>query len=194
MRIASDVAALELPPPVQADPSQQETNAKPALYQPADQSFTLFTTKGLDDSIANIKDGFHRIVSPDSWGGFVHGTIQLTGAIPQAIGADLGANLQQGAQWVNNEVNGIPVVQNLVKPLGDAVNGFGAVVGDAFDGTGQSVNDFGAAFEDLSHGDGRKALCALGDAAKDLGGGVARAVTDTVSSVGHAIGDLFSGW
>ena len=193
MKTASNVETLKLPPPpVQAAASQQATNAKPALYQPSDQS--LFTTKGLDDSITNIKDGFHRIVSPDSWEGFVHGTVQLTGALPQAIGTDLGANLQQSAQWVNNQVNGIPVVQNVVKPVGDVVNGFGAAVGDVFDGVGQSANDVGAAFEDLSHGDGGKALCKLGDAAKDVGGGVVHAVTDAVSSVGHSIGHFFSGW
>ena len=193
MKTASNVETLKLPPPpVQAAACQQATNAKPALYQPSDQS--LFTTKGLDDSITNIKDGFHRIVSPDSWGGFVHGTIQLTGALPQAVGADLGGNLQQGAQWVNGKVNGIPVLQNLVKPIGDAVNAFGAVVGDLVDGPGQAANDIGGAFEDLSHGDGGKAVRKLGDAVKDLGSGVASAVSTVTSSVGHAVKDFFSGW
>jgi hypothetical protein len=192
MRVASDVAVSNFAPSVQADANPQPTNAKPALYQPSDQG--LFTTKALDDSITNIKEGYNRIVHPDSWGGFVHGTIQLTGAIPQAIGADLGANLQQGAQWVNSEVDGIPVLQNVVKPLGDAVNGFGAALGDVFDGAGQSVNDIGGAFEDLSHGDGGKALCKLGDSFKDAGAGVVNAATDVVKSVGDTIGDFFSGW
>jgi hypothetical protein len=190
MKIASDAISKLPPPPLHVAASQNTTNAKPALYQPSDQG--LFTTKPLDDSITNIKDGYHRIVHPDSWGGFVHGTIQLTGAIPQAIGADLGGNLQQGAQWVNGKVNGIPVLQNVVKPIGDAVDGFGAAVGDVFDGAGQSANDIGEAFEDLSHGDGRKALCKLGDSLKDAGAGVVNAVGDGLSSAGHAIEDLFS--
>jgi len=193
MKTASDVAVSKLPPPpVQAAASQNTTNAKPALYQPNDQG--LFTTKPLDDTITNFKEGYHRIVHPDSFGGFVHGTIQVTGAIPQAIGADLGGNLQQGAQWVNGKVNGIPVLQNVVKPIGDVVNGFGGALGGVFDGVGQSANDIGGAFEDLSHGDGRKALGKLGDAVKDGAGGVATAVADGVSSVGHAVKDFFSGW
>ena len=193
MRIDSNVAASELPAPaVHAAASQQTTNAKPALNQPG--SYTLFTTKPLDDSVTNIVDGYHRIVHPDSWGGFVHGTIQLTGALPQAVGADLGGNLQQGAHWVNGKVNGIPVLQNLVKPIGDAVNAFGAVVGDLVDGPGQAANDIGGAFEDLSHGDGGKAVRKLGDAVKDLGSGVASAVSTVTSSVGHAVKDFFSGW
>jgi hypothetical protein len=193
MKIASNVAVSELPPPpAEAVASQQTTNANSAFDQPG--TFTLFTTKPLDDSVTNIVDGYHRIVHPDSWGGFVHGTIQLTGALPQAVGADLGGNLQQGAQWVNGKVNGIPVLQNIVKPVGDAVNAFGAVIGALVDGPGQAANDIGGAIEDLSHGDGGKALCKLGDTVKDLGSGVASAVSTVASSVGHAVKDIFSGW
>jgi hypothetical protein len=192
MRITNDVAVSELPPPVQADAYQQSNNAKPALYQPSDQSFTLFTTKALDDSIANIKDGWNRIVHPDSWGGFVHGTIELSGNLVPALGADLAANLQQGAQWVNGKVNGIPVVQNLVKPLGDGVNGFGAAVGDVFDGFGQSANDFGSAFEHLSHGDFKQAAESVYDSGKDVVVGAYDAGKDVVNSVVDSVKDFFS--
>ena len=193
MKIASDVAASNLPAPVQAAANQQTTNAKPA-DQPGDQSFTLWTTKGIDDSFTNLDEGWNRVAHPDSWGGFVHGTVQLTSALPQLIGTYEFGQLQAGAQWVNNKVAGIPVVQNVVQPIGDAVSGFGGAVGSLFDGGGQSANDIGAAFEDLSHGDGKKALCHLGDAVKDLGGGVASAVSGVVNSVGDSVAHFFHGW
>ena len=196
MRIASDVAAMESTPPLQAAASPQKANAKPALYQPADQpsdqSYSLFTTKALDDSIANIQDGYNRIVHPDGWGGFVHGTIELSGALVPALYADMGANLQQGAQWVNNKVNGIPVVQNLVKPIGDAFNGFGAALGDVVDGFDQSANDFGSAFEHLSHGDFKQAAESAYDSGKDVVKGVYDAGKDAVNSVVDSVKDFLS--
>ncbi len=192
MRIASDAPAFDSAPPVQADASPMTTSAKPALYQPSDESYTLFTTKALDDTIKNFQEGYNRVVHPDSWGGFVHGTIQLTGAVPQAIGAELGGNLQQYSQWVNNEVNGIPVLQNVVKPIGDVVNGFGGVVGDLLDGEGESANDFGAAFEHLSHGDFKEAAESIYDSGKDAVVGVYDAGKDAVKGVVDSVVDFFS--
>ena len=82
------------------------------------------------------------------------------------------ANLQLGANWLNDHVNGIPVVQNIVKPTGDVVNGIGAGIGDLANGAGESVDDFGSAIEKLSHGDFKEAGKKLVDSVQDAAGSV----------------------
>jgi hypothetical protein len=148
--------------------------------------------QGVNNGVANFTNGLDRMFSPDSWGGFVHGVFEVGGSIPQMLVSDFGGIMQSGAQWVNGKVKGIPVLQNIVLPIGDAFEGVGAVLGDLGNGIGQSTDDLGGAFEDLSHGDGSKALHKVGDAAEDLGSGVVDAGKDVVSSVGNAIEDLFS--
>ena len=105
-----------------------------------------------------------------------------------------GAGLQMGASWLNNKVEGIPVLQNVVQPFGDIVGGAGASVADVFNGIGESFDDTGAAFEKLCHGDLKGFAEGLGDAASDVVGGAADAVEDAASSVKDAVVDFFSGW
>jgi hypothetical protein len=143
---------------------------------------------------ANLANGLDRIVHPDSWGGFVHGTLQATTSIPQVLGGYVAAGLQTGARWLNDEVAGIPVLRNVVQPIGDLVSGVGAGMADVFNSVGEFGDDIGGAFEDLSHGDGGKFVHRLGDAAKDIGGGLADAARDTVGAVEGAVKDFFSGW
>jgi hypothetical protein len=148
--------------------------------------------QGTLNGVTNITNGINRVYAPDSWGGFVHGLFEVTGGIPQTIGSFSGAVLQVSGSWINNQVDGIPVVQNIVKPFGDIVSGAGAGIGDIFNGIGEFGDDLGGAFEDLTHGDGGKFVDRLGDAAEDIGGGVVDAVKDSVGSVVDSIGVLFS--
>src|SRR5262249_39711539 len=96
--------------------------------------------------------------------------------------------------WINSKVEGIPVLENIVQPLGDSWSMGGSILGHVCDSVGESVDDFGNAIECLGNGDFSGAGQAALDGLKDLGNGVADAVTDVVSGVGDAIGDLFSGW
>jgi hypothetical protein len=159
---------------------------------PAGRDEGIEGTQGYKNGLANLANGLDRIVHPDSWGGFVHGIVQTTSGIPQALGGYFAAGLQAGAKWLNDEVKGIPVLRNFVQPIGDLVNGVGAVAADVVNSVGEFGDDIGGAFEDLSHGDGGKFVDRLGDAAKDIGGGLADAGRDAVSAVGGAIEDLFS--
>ena len=121
----------------------------------------------------------------------MHGVIEGTGAILPDIFGDTGALLQLGAQWMNNEVDGIPVLSNVLQPIGDVVNGFGGALVDICGGVEQSADDLGSAVEDLFHGNFE---CAAGDlvsAGKDAVVGAVDAVKDGISSAISAIGDLF---
>jgi len=140
---------------------------------------------------ANYWNGLDRIFDRDSWGGVAHGVFQVVGSAPQAVFGYFGAELQLGAQYLNDKVKGIPVLRNFVEPLGDAVNGIGAGIGDLANGAGESVNDIGTAIEQLSHGDFKGAAKSFYDSGKDAVTGVYDAGKDVVSSVKNAVEDLF---
>jgi hypothetical protein len=131
------------------------------------------------------------MIHPDGVGGFLHGAIEGLGAIVPDIIGDTAAWLQLGAQWMNNEVNGIPVLSNVLQPIGDLVNGFGGALVDICGGIEQSADDLGSAVENLTHGNLAGAAGDLFDAGKDAVSGAVDAVGDGISSAVSAIGDLF---
>jgi hypothetical protein len=147
--------------------------------------------QGTLDGVANIANGADRIFSPDSFGSVVQGIPELFGGIVQTVGCGVGGILQIGAGWLNNAVDGIPILQNIVKPFGDVVSGAGAVLGDVFNGFGEACNSIGGAFGSLCNGDFGGFIGGVGDAAGDVVSGVGDAIGDAVSSVGDAISDLF---
>ena len=151
-------------------------------------------TLGVLNGVANLTNGFDRIFSPDSAGGFLHGIAQVYGGVYQTVGCFVGGLFQLGAGWLNNAVEGIPVLENFVQPIGDIVNGFGAVIADVFNGFGEACDSVGGAFESLFDGDVGGFFEGLGDAAVDFGGGVVDAVGDAVDAIGDAASDFFSGW
>jgi hypothetical protein len=148
-------------------------------------------TLGALNGVTNVTNGLDRIFSPDSFGSFLHGIPEVFGGAFQTVGCGIGGLLQMGSSWLNNAVDGIPVLQNIVKPFGDVVNGCGAVLRDVFNGFGEACNSVGGAFESLFNGDLGGFAGGLGNAVGDAAGGVVNAVGDAVDAVGNAIGDLF---
>ena len=165
----------------------------PGSNLPPGNSDGIQGTLGTLSGVTNITNGIDRIFSPDSFGGVLHGVADVFGGVFQTIGCGIGGGLQIGAHWLNNAVDGIPVLQNIVKPIGDLVNGVGAVLGDAFNGLGEACDSIGGAFEHLFNGDVGGFFDGLGNAASDVVGGAVSAVGDAVSAVGDAIGDFLSG-
>jgi hypothetical protein len=143
---------------------------------------------------SNIANGFDRIFDPDSFGSFVHGFPQFFGGLVQGAFCGLGTLLQGGSDWLGGAVEGIPVLENIVQPFTDLVNGFGACLSDVFNGFGEACDEIGGAFESLFEGDFGGFCDGIGDAVGDAVGGVVDAVGDAVDAVGDAIGDFFSGW
>jgi hypothetical protein len=151
-------------------------------------------TQGTLSGLANITNGLSRIYPPVSFGSEVRGICDVFGGAFQAVCCGVSAGLQMGASWLNNEVEGIPVLQNLVQPLGDVVDGAAASAADVCNGIGESFDDTGAAIEKLCHGDFKGFAEGLGDATGDVIGGAADAVKDAAGSVKDAVVDFFSGW
>jgi hypothetical protein len=151
-------------------------------------------TQGTLSGIANITNGLSRIYPARSVGSEMRGICDVFGGAVQTVFCGVGAGLQMGASWLNNEVEGIPVLQNVVQPFGDIVGGAGASMADVFNGIGESFDDTGAALEKLCHGDFKGFAEGLGDAASDAIGGAVDAVADAASSVKDAVVDFFSGW
>jgi hypothetical protein len=164
-----------------------------SLYSNANSG--LQGRQGALNGVANILNGWDRWAGPgNQLPSFLHGVLQVGGAIPQAFVCFGGEVLQLGAGWLHDKVDQIPVLRNVVQPVTDLVSGAGAAIADVGNAFGESMDALGGGLEDLVHGDGRKALRKLGDAAKDLGSGVAHAAVDTVSEIGHSVADFFSGW
>jgi uncharacterized protein YvpB len=149
---------------------------------------------GALDGITNITNGLDRIGSPDSAGDFIHGLFEFPAGVFQTVLCGVGGLVQLGGQWLNNAVEGIPVLENFVQPIGDIINGAGAAFADIFDGACSAVDDVGNAFGSLADGDFGGFASGLGDAVGDAVGGVVDAASDAVSAVGDAIGDFVSGW
>jgi len=152
------------------------------------------STLGVLNGVTNVTNGLDRIFCPDSFGGFLHGIAQVYGGVFQTVGSFVGGLFQLGAGWLSNAVEGIPVLENIVQPITDIVNGFGAVIGDVFNGFGEAWDSVGGAFESLFDGDVGGFFEGLGDAVGDVVGGVVDAVGDAVDAVGDAVSDFFSGW
>jgi hypothetical protein len=167
---------------------------RPGANLPPGNSDGIQGTLGTLSGVTNLTNGINRIFCPDSFGGFLHGLAETYGGVFQTVGCGIGGLFQLGANWLNNAVCGIPVLENIVQPFGDLVNGFGAMVGDVFNGFGKACNDAGSAVEDLFNGDFGCAAKKAGDAVSDVVGGVGSAISDGVSAVGSAISDVFSGW
>jgi hypothetical protein len=151
--------------------------------------------QGALNGVANILNGWDRWAGPgNQLPGFLHGVLQVGGGIPQTFVCFIGEVLQLGSGWLHDKVDNIPVLRNVVQPVTDLIGGAGAAIADVGNGVGESMDDLGAGLEDLTHGDGRKALHKLGDAAEALGGGVVHAVVDAATDVVHSVSDFFSGW
>ncbi len=167
---------------------------KPGSNLPPGNEDGIQGTQGLLDGITNVTNGLNRIYSPDSFGDFVHGLFELPSGIVQGLFSGIGGVVELGANWLHNEVKGIPVLGNIVDPITDVVAGAGAALGDLADGVGKAGNDIGGAFGSLFSGDFGGFASGLGNAAVDAGKGVVNAIGDAASAVGNAVSDFFSGW
>jgi uncharacterized protein YvpB len=167
---------------------------KPGTNLPPGNDDGVQGTNGLLDGITNVTNGLNRIYSPDNAGDFVHGLFEFPSGIVQGIGGFFGGVAELGANWLRNEVKGIPVLGNIVDPIADVVAGAGAALGDLADGVGKAGNDIGGAFGSLFNGDLGGFASGLGNAAVDAGKGIVNAIGDAASAVGNAVSDFFSGW
>jgi hypothetical protein len=123
---------------------------------------------GTLEGVTNITNGLGNTFHPGSVGSVFHGVFQIVGGIVETIGSGIGGLLQVGGQWLSGVVSGIPVLRNIVQPIGDVIDGVGAVLGDVFNGIGNIVNDVGEGI-----------------------GGFVNAIVGGVVSVGRNIGEAF---
>lgn len=153
---------------------------------------------GTLEGVTNITNGLGNIFNPSSVGSIFHGIFQFAGGIVETIGSGVGTLLQVGGQWLRGVVADIPVLRNIIQPIGDIINGVGAIVGDVFNGVGAIINDIGKgiggvvdAFVNGVIGVGRN----LGAAFAALGrgniagfvGGIAAAIGSVVTAVAGAV-------
>jgi hypothetical protein len=158
---------------------------------------------GTLEGVTNITNGLANVFQPTSIGGFFQGIVQFAGGVIETVGSGIGGLIQIGGQWISGVVKGIPVVANLIQPIGDIINGAGAIIGDVFNGIGSIITDIGnglgAAINNLIGGF-KGALRGLGSAFGSLAkgniagfvGGIASAIGSVLSGVANSIGSVLS--
>src|SRR6266853_866783 len=148
---------------------------------------------GALEGVANIANGLDRMwtIAPR---GIVRGLLEFAGGVVQVVVCGVGALLQLGGQWLKNVVHDVPVVRNIVQPIGDILNGIGAVLADLGNAVGNVLDDAGQFVSDLFSGNVGGAATDVGNAISDAASGIANAVSDAASAVGNAVSDFFSGW
>ncbi len=188
---------------------------------PSGNSKGIQSALGVVEGVANITNGISIIIHPTSPGGQVSGIIQVIGGAAEAIICVEGALIQKAGQWLGGVVKGIPVISNIVAPIGDLTNGYGAVIGDLGNGLGDVIIDLGGgaggvidniangiagavdgisgALGSLSHGDvggfltgAANAAGSIASAAAGAVGNAAAAIGNTINDAGDAAGDAIS--
>ena len=166
---------------------------------------------GALEGVTNITNGFSNVIHPTSVGGALHGIFQVVGGLIGGIISGVGGLFQIAGQWLTGLVAGIPVVSNIVQPVGDIINGIGAVIGDVGNGIDSMISELGAgvgkaiddiltglvstgrylgtAFGSLLKGDFGGFLTSVGNAVGGLVRAVGSAISDVVDAVGSAISD-----
>jgi hypothetical protein len=147
---------------------------------------TVGTLKG----VADLCNGLDRIAtfSPKS---FLRGVGQVGAGLTQIVGCGISGLIQLAGTSLNDAVDGIPVVQNLVKPLGDSWNAGAAVASDVTQVFANTQDAGGQILGNLASGDVAGAGEVAGNAALDVVGGSLEAVYDAGEGIVDAVTHLF---
>lgn len=151
---------------------------------------TLATASG----VADIVNGWDRIVDPDSFGGFLRGTIQAPTGVVGTIAGGIFGGIELSGDWAHDKLDGIPVVSNLFNPVVDLWTGIGEVGADVVQTASEVADDAGELVEKLGNGDVGGAIGEVGEIAEDLGRGVVNTAADVGETVVNGVKDFFSGW
>jgi hypothetical protein len=169
---------------------------------------------GTLEGVTNITNGIGNTFHPGSVGSVFHGVFQIVGGIVETVGSGIGGLLQVAGQWISGVVKGVPVLRNIIQPIGDLINGVGAILGDLFNGIGSIVNDIGVglegvvnsivggivgvfkniggAFGSLFKGNIAGFFEGIGNAIGSVVTAVAGVVTSVLTAVGNAVSDAVS--
>jgi hypothetical protein len=150
-------------------------------------------SSGVNEGMYGMSKGWDLMANGDGVGAKVHGVFDMLGGTIGCIGSGLGWMLCSApAQYIKGSVDGIPVLQNVVKPLCDLWDTAGAMIGDVFKGVNDAFDHIGGAFQALGNGDFSGFVGGVADAAKDVGGAVVDTVSDAVGGTVDAVEDIFS--
>ncbi len=148
----------------------------------------------LDTAKSDLTYGLDRMFSPDNVGDVPQGLFEVVGGVFGFVGGGVGFGVWKAGDWLNGLVDGIPVLENFVQPLGDLFKGVGEGVADLFNMVDNVSKDVGDMFGSLLDGDFSGAAQNAVDVVTDTVGGIVDTVSDVASAVGDAVSDFFSGW
>lgn len=142
------------------------------------------------DGVADLFNGFERIKT-GSVRSVCRGIGQVVGGSTEIIGAGICAITQLAGNKLNDAVEDIPVVRNIIQPIGDALNAGGAVGSDLVEVFGDVTEDGGRCLGSLLVLDFAGAGQAAVDSVKDTATGVVEALSDACDGLKDAISDFF---
>ncbi|PWT89446.1 MAG: hypothetical protein C5B54_08890 [Acidobacteria bacterium] len=147
----------------------------------------------LSNGLYGLTKGTDLLLHGDGFGGHAHGVLQTIGGGINLVGGGMGYYLGTApAQYIEDKVDGIPVVQNVVKPICDALDTTGTVLGDISNGFGTAFDDVGSAIQSFSNGDISGGAEDLVDSLVDLGSAAVNSVSDAAQGAVTAIKHFFS--
>jgi hypothetical protein len=151
---------------------------------------TLATAEG----VVELLNGIDRVTHPDSVGGVFRGVLEIEGGLVGTVGGGLFDAFELSGDWAHRQLDGIPVVSNVLNPVVDIWTGVGEVGSDVVHMTTAVVSDLGEFAEKLGNGDVIGAAEEVGDVVVDVAEGAVNAVVDTAETVVNVVKDIFSGW
>jgi len=154
----------------------------------------IVATTAVTEGIAQLTNGIDRIIHPDSFGGVFRGAFEFGGGLVETVAGGIGFGVGWLGDKLNGAVEGIPVVEQLLQPVGSLAKGIGEGVGAVANGFGDAAGHVGEAFEDLFSGDVGGFFGGLGSGVVDVVEGVGKGIVDVAKGVGNAIASFFSGW
>ena len=102
-------------------------------------------TAAVGESVTNVVNNVDRILDPDSLGDFVHGVVSLPGALVHGLRAGTAGLVSLGLDWVESQVDKVPVVRNVLGPGIAVAGGIVDGVSSFFGGLGNASDHLGGA-------------------------------------------------
>jgi hypothetical protein len=165
-------------------------------YAPGSTTLPAGRADGIEGSlttvegVANVTNGFDRIVNPNTPGNFFRGLVQLPVGVGQTVGGAVTGGIQLTGDWLREKTNGVRLLKNVAGPLGDGLSAAGAAGADVVNGVAEGVESLGQAAEDVVNGNVGAAGNDVKEAVTGVVGGAVDAVTDAGKGAVNAFNDL----
>ena len=151
----------------------------------------MLGTVAVSESVTNVVNNVDRILDPDSVGDFVHGVVSLPGTLLHGLRAGTAGLASLGLDWVESQVEKVPVVRNVFGPAVALAGGVVDGVSSFFGGIGNGADHLGGAVGNLLDGNWNDAWQETKAAADSVWQGAKDAVIEPAKGLWNAAKKLW---